>query len=63
MLELFQIGALIFGVIMLFVLILQIDEKYIEIKVFLIFFMVIFIISIILALFFVNVLGINDPNC
>ncbi|KKL49949.1 hypothetical protein LCGC14_2310380 [marine sediment metagenome] len=59
MLELFQIGALIFGIIMLFVLILQIDEKYIEIKVFLIFFMVIFIISIILALFFVNILGIE----
>ncbi len=62
MLEVFQFGALIFGVIMLFVLILQIDEEYIEIKVFLIFFMLIFIISIILALFFVNVLGINDPN-
>ncbi len=59
MLELFQIGALIFGIIMLFVLILQIDEEYIRIKVFLIFFMLIFIISIILALFFVNILGIE----
>ena len=59
MLEIFQFGALIFGVIMLFVLILQIDEEYIGIKVFLIFFMLIFITSMILALFFVKVLGIE----
>ena len=59
MLEIFQFGALIFGVIMLFVLILQIDEEYIGIKVFLIFFILIFIISMILALFFVKVLGIE----
>ena len=59
MLEIFQFGALIFGVIMLFVFILQIDEEYTGIKVFLIFFMLIFIISMILALFFVKVLGIE----